>query len=919
MEGNETLKHQDGSKNHDVSSTVENTANSYYGIGSAYWGSSGNAWDGMPPETLKHQDVPKYCDLSSTVENTANSYYGIGSAYWGSSGNAWNGMPQETLKHQDVPKNDDLSSTVENKANSYHDIGSACWVPPGNAWNGVPQDPFSAVMQSGQQVFAWDYNHKQWVTTNKHTQPAEWDPTWSQCWMPEDQAVNIKHSATGQAPQYYNETAAGGVQQYQPSFDCQVNVHPGKQNTTNLEKHAMETTLQDMETGSATQDFHAKGGLSVGGMTKDGLQPCPLPDCSKPTQRATKHLEYFHKMSPRSAKLVRNLLKAYTRNKQRRMSKIQSKKDGYKECPICGEYVTRVNKHMKMHDKKTESEMDYDDDDDDDDDKKFSLKTQKNETKYVRRCKLPAAEGKKEDDLFLQVEKLEKEEENEDPQKSSSEEDSETDDRNVDKQTRAMLKQYKEWLVSPAGGKLDIVTARPYAKGCLVAIESVGGTMESIQNYRNIGLPGGLMDTMEKDKKKPTTIRNVLLGMGKLMTFLQDYPQTVLTREEANTAISIMKNYRFSLRKDISMRKSQNRRESQIQVGKTLPKMAEYATRDHYKTAKSIFKKANRGGEISPREFYHIKEYIITRLIISNGHRTGVIMNSLMSEYEEATKINDTYVIQIEKHKTGHKGEAHLSVLHELWPELLIYVGMRMERIENGKFLFPTNKGTEMQHSHVGRCLGKALGIKTCPNVIRKATVVLHKETDATQEEMADLATLMAHEEATQRKYYEVNYKDKVAAKASKGIVVRLKQYKEKIDKEETSETDEDEPSEDEPSEDEPSAKKTHTDSVVTETELDGSENNKLEEAAVPLQEIPTNSTSQDNKTYQGPIKIFRGRHAGFTKEHNKLLRDWFPQQTKTKEIESCLETNPGFAEKMKDFSVKQITDKVRSIYKKKK
>ena len=497
-------------------------------------------------------------------------------------------------------------------------------------------------------------------------------------------------------------------------------------------------------------------------VVKRPIQKCPIPDCNRQSKRPSRHLQQFHKMSPKSSSLIVNLLKAYNRNREHRPTMPSGRKsDCYKQCSVCQKFVTRLDKHHdRFHNTSTAAPPTA-----------ISWGTGSPTTTNVA-MKMDCDER---DDKEMVSEGNTSSDEDEEIDEEDSDYTEDLEELQVDDAVTAMLSEFKKWLGAPCGGKMSERSIELYVHGCCRAIASLGGCVEDIKNYEQIGRPGGLMEQMENANRKATTIRVALYGMQKFVEFLQATKRELFSAEESRAAVVTLKNYGSSLKRDVCLQRQQKRRASQNEVEAALPRMSVYTKTHHYQRAKEIL---SSGAPLTYREFMHLKEYIIAQLILNNGPRTGVILNCLLSEYHDAKEVDGQHVINVTSHKTACNGEARIGVNADLWEELKMYVSLRSKTIDDQKYLFPTRNGCMMQSNHVSRCLNRALDLKTNTTTMRKATVVLHMETDATDKDMSNLATLMCHKSSTQKSYYDVRCKDKVASMASRDISARLESYK---------------------------------------------------------------------------------------------------------------------------------------------
>jgi hypothetical protein len=637
------------------------------------------------------------------------------------------------------------------------------------------------------------------------------------------------------------------------------------------EKDRLPAATDDQRAQVGTQDSGSMETLArpVASRSKPAIrkQPCPLPDCDKFTSRATRHLEKFHSMSPNAAKLVSNLLKAHNRNSNRQVTQSGRLGDEYKECYICGKYETRLDKHIpKMHNMKYSKEK---------------------ALKFRALAASSEEENEEEGGMEMHCTARAIGDTSDEDDTSGSESESESPDGEVDSRTEDILDEFKRWIKSPAGGSREKSTAENNTRSCRTALASLGGTIDSVKKYTLLGNPGGLMDKMNKDKKSPMTVRHMLSAVCQLVHFLHVKGYGSLNAEETARATTTLQNYGKSLKKTIKRYRQQSRVKAQEEVEKLLPQMANYTDTDHYNKTKLLIKNVTQDNSMTRPEFLRLKQYIITRLLITNGHRTSVITKCTMSEYQKAKLIEGGRIISIEEHKTSVDGQARLTVLPELWPELAVYVTWRVKMIKDKEFLFPTRYGTEMQSSSLARCLKQALGLATNATLIRKATVVMHAKSGATTEQMGDLSTHMCHRPDVQSTYYEVSRKDETATRVARSIEERLGTFKQSVNE-------------------------SHADST---TDTDG--------VATTTRRRKSSQAKKARSSSSSPIQ--HHRRAGYTKNHEKLLESKFllcaANKARTlptqKDVGEWLTENPGIAENFKHFTTKQLADKARNMSKK--
>ena len=85
----------------------------------------------------------------------------------------------------------------------------------------------------------------------------------------------------------------------------------------------------------------------------------------------------------------------------------------------------------------------------------------------------------------------------------------------------------------------------------------------------------------------------------------------------------------------------------------------------------------------SRKEYCHIRDYIITYIILDNASRSGCISNMTLAEYDKAEVQHDgSYIISMKKHKTAATaGPAMLSIQDVIMRHLNVFVRKLRNRL----------------------------------------------------------------------------------------------------------------------------------------------------------------------------------------------------------------------------------------------
>ena len=65
--------------------------------------------------------------------------------------------------------------------------------------------------------------------------------------------------------------------------------------------------------------------------------------------------------------------------------------------------------------------------------------------------------------------------------------------------------------------------------------------------------------------------------------------------------------------------------------------------------------------KVTKTNFCLVRDFILTSLIFDNASRPGALSNMTLDEYSRVVFKDGGYVISVKKHKTKHKGPAHIA------------------------------------------------------------------------------------------------------------------------------------------------------------------------------------------------------------------------------------------------------------------
>ena len=133
---------------------------------------------------------------------------------------------------------------------------------------------------------------------------------------------------------------------------------------------------------------------------------------------------------------------------------------------------------------------------------------------------------------------------------------------------------------------------------------------------------------------------------------------------------------------------------------------------------------------LTQTNFFHIRDYLLTYIILDNGSRLGALVNMTLGEFSAAIKKDKAAIIKMKKHKIAHILPACLTMRKELMREVPVFIRTKLDGIgtNNADTVFSSWNDGEMDSPMVSQrfdsfwksALGKAERMN--PTLIRKLT-----------------------------------------------------------------------------------------------------------------------------------------------------------------------------------------------------
>ena len=283
---------------------------------------------------------------------------------------------------------------------------------------------------------------------------------------------------------------------------------------------------------------------------------------------------------------------------------------------------------------------------------------------------------------------------------------------------------------------------------------------ENVQSNRT----GLSVKTVRNKLKSLEYFSKYLIGENDVASLI-----TSCNRDELQKLIESLPSWRQSLRRKCSMEEVQ-RRVQDTRESISANDIARYRSSTYAKQATCLLMNTSNTFVPTQYDFTKSRNHMITLISISNAHRTGVLCNLTVADYQNGIKQhqgpNEDTVFHVAKHKTASShGVATLAINREEAQLLEGYFRIRNSANLPGvePYLFLNTTGTKMTQSNIANALTTAFNQSgyservNCTKLRKAAVTTIHKKFPDKASELADH---MLHRLATAAKHYRINDKE---------------------------------------------------------------------------------------------------------------------------------------------------------------
>ena len=350
--------------------------------------------------------------------------------------------------------------------------------------------------------------------------------------------------------------------------------------------------------------------------------------------------------------------------------------------------------------------------------------------------------------------------------------------------SRRTLDKFEKWILSPDGGEKDPKPASLVVRQVQKVLIILG--TENIESLFDKALIRDKFYPESRATVKAGTTVSYLHSLRKFYTFAMTEDDVGLSQDCRKAADALYKKcgeWCKSLSKDVK-RRFWEKQEEDLSRLITPEKVQEFAktefARSQVKILGELIDNKEKRPVLSQQEYCDLRNFLFIYILSQNGHRSGVLTNSTLAEYNKMTRVDGTYMVAVKDHKTfSCHGQANLCFDDSVKAWADIYVECARSQVDPGSesdSLFLNWRGGKMSSSDLSAALTSAWRKAGMIGNDRRISGTLMRKSCTTavrnhnNEVKGSVAAHMAHSERTADKHYHIVQKRANSAFAARQL-----------------------------------------------------------------------------------------------------------------------------------------------------
>lgn len=356
--------------------------------------------------------------------------------------------------------------------------------------------------------------------------------------------------------------------------------------------------------------------------------------------------------------------------------------------------------------------------------------------------------------------------------------------------------QFKAWLKSADGGKLDEKTSEQHGKQISKLLKVIDSKQEMASLFNPKIINDKFLEGFAKHQYHPKTTKSYLMSLRHFYSFaLSNECGVNISKEHILSVKEKVTRWSSSFRKGCSKRHWQ-KMEQDLHALITPSQIVEFERSQAARNAICLFGQLSGAHcvEMTQANYTLIRDFLLVQISIDNANRAGALANMKMGELNNAMKHDDEYVVHVSDQKTfTSHGPARIVLSSKLYSWITIFVREARSRVADSTAnpetnVFLTWNGEPMRSSQINKSIKsvwKKAQVDGNPSstLLRKSAVSRVHTASPSNEARGNLADLMAHNLQTATKYYRLQEKSKSSVQASKQLRNIMREHLDQPDK----------------------------------------------------------------------------------------------------------------------------------------
>ena len=225
-----------------------------------------------------------------------------------------------------------------------------------------------------------------------------------------------------------------------------------------------------------------------------------------------------------------------------------------------------------------------------------------------------------------------------------------------------LLHEFVQWQKSIDGGNRAERQAQKHKR---IVMSIVRHNDDTEINYEYLSCPSFLNSWMSKlkdEEKDPSTIKTYLNSVKHFIDFFVASEKGLFKNQNLEKVRVLLRQWRNTLYKEIQ----ELDYEKQLNARDFFPTPSDIEIFDKSEISNSAIATLKQAAtvpkfKVTKTNFCLVRDFILTSLIFDNAYRPGALSNMTLDEYSRVVFKDGGYVISVKKHKTKHKGPAHIA------------------------------------------------------------------------------------------------------------------------------------------------------------------------------------------------------------------------------------------------------------------